>query len=335
MTATLERPPLPGAGSDRRGPVARIRRRRRPARPRPVWVEPPPGQKLFSTVLYLLGGAVFFLLVDLAFVSQLQHYVWQHNLYDTLRVSLAEGSVPVSPLDHTGATTAAGTPLALLRAPGVGIEGEVVVEGSAAAQTATGIGHRRDTVLPCQPGTSVLMARSGAYGGVGQRWKALRTGDSLTVQTGQGTCTYTVMGRRMPGDTAPPPPTGTAGRLVLTTAAGTPFMPTEVLRIDAELASDPFDRPATAIPSTAVPGSEAAMGSQLRLVLDGEPGVDLALLFGIVLLLEPVIAAGIGAVWAWRRWGRWQTWLVAAPVIGTLGLLIATSVNQWFLPNLL
>lgn len=335
MTATLDRPLPSTAGADGGGPVAPARVRRRAPRPRAVWVDPPAGQKMFSTVLYLLGGTVFFLLANLTLVSQVEHYVWQHNAYNTLRVSLADGSVPVSPLDYTGAVTPAGTPLAVLRAADIGISDEVIVEGSAAAQTAVGIGHRRDSVLPCQSGTSVLMARSGAYGGIGQKWKSLRAGDTFTVQTGQGTCTYAVMGQREAGDTAPSPPTGEDGRLVLTTAAGLPFMPTEVLRIDAELISDAFDRPSQAVPTSALPGSDAAMGSQLRLALDAKPGVDLGLLFGIVLLLEPLIAGGIGAVWTWRRWGRWQTWLVATPVLGTLGLLVATSINEWFLPNLL
>jgi hypothetical protein len=45
------------------------------------------------------------------------------------------------------------------------------------------------------------------------------------------------------------------------------------------------------------------------------------------------IAAGVLA-WCKQRWGRWQTWIVAVPVMGFLGLSIADQVSR-LLPNIM
>lgn len=298
------------------------------------WVPAPAGQQFLSMVLYMAGFAVFFLLANLLVVSPLEHYATQHKLYSELRLSLAEGSAPVNSLTIKGTPTKAGTPIAVMKAPKIGIGQEVIVEGSGAAQTAQGIAHRRDTVYPCQIGSSVLMARDGAYGGVGEKWKKLQPGATFSITMGQGSCTYRVLDQRQEGDFAPAPPTGTQGRLVLTTATGLPFMPTGVTRVDAQLVTDGFKHAETSVPSAAVPATEQAMGSQLRAAIKGDSGIDLATPFGMILLLEVLVAAGIGAAWAWKRWGRWDTWIVATPVIFTVGLLIARSATIWFLPNL-
>ncbi|WP_202565840.1 sortase [Agreia sp. COWG] len=275
-----------------------------------------------SLLLAMVSVVIIFLLANLVVVSQVQHYAGQANLFSELRLSLAEGSAPVQPTGVDGQIVSPGTPVAVMFAPVVGVSREVIVEGTSSGQTMIGAGHRRDTVLPCQVGASVVMARSGGYGGVGSAWAKLTPGDEFTVTTGQGSCTYTVRGQRMAGDDAPAAPTGRQGRITLTTAYGVPFMPTEVLRIDADLTSDAFDRPVTAFPPGSLPESEAAMG------------VDTSNLFALVLLLELLIAVAIGATYLWRRWGKWHTWIVVAPVAVTTGLLTATSIN-YLLPNLL
>lgn len=262
------------------------------------------------------------LILNLLVISQVQHYAWQNALYGELRLHLAEGSVPVGPADIEGMPVAVGTPLALFQAPGIGVGREVIVEGNAPAQTMQGIGHLRSTALPCQVGTSVLMARSGAYGGIGSAWAALQPGQQFSVTMGQGSCTYEVIGSRHAGDPSPPLPVAREGRVILTTAAGTRFLPDGVLRVDAKLVTDAFDRPAIVLPDASLPASERALG------------VDDSGAFGLVLLLELLLAAAIGVTWLWKRWGRWQAWIVGVPVIGALGLLTATNVN-YFLPNLL
>jgi sortase A len=291
-------------------------------RPRAVWIDPSAGAQAGSMLLAMISGTVLFLLINLVLVSQLQHYTTQQALHSELRLSLAEGSTPVAPTGRNGKLVPAGTPLAVMSAGSVGIAGEVIVEGTASAQTMTGIGHRRDTVLPCQDGSSVLMARSGSYGGIGSAWERLQKGDQFSFTMGQGKCTYEVEDSRSPGDKAPAAPTGKEGMLTLTTASGLPFMPTEVARIDAKLIGKSYERPAVSFPPGSLPSAEDAMGS------------DTSNLFALVLLLEALVAIAIGGTWLWRRWGRWQTWIVIAPVAFTFCLLTATNVN-YLLPNLL
>ena len=53
----------------------------------------------------------------------------------------------------------------------------------------------------------------------------------------------------------------------------------------------------------------------------------------LVFWLEALVAAAVASVWAARRWGRWQTWLVAMPV-ATAALWGATGSMLRLLPNL-
>ncbi|SDZ45196.1 sortase family protein [Herbiconiux ginsengi] len=312
MTTVPRTPLLPGPGTAFAGA----------ARPRVVRLEPDAGAVTISRVLQMISIVLLVLVVDIVAISQVQHYAWQNSLYQDVRLHLAEGSVPTGPAGADGQVVAPGTPLAVFRAAELGIDHEVIVEGTASAQTMQGIGHLRSTALPCQVGTSVLMARASAYGGIGGAWSRLVPGQRFSVTMAQGACTYEVMGSRLAGDQAPPFPIGREGRLILTTASGAPFMPDGVLRIDTKLVTDAFDRPPLVLPDAALPASERAMGA------------DSSGAFGLLLLLEVLVAAALGATWLWKRWGRWESWIVAVPVIATIGLLAATNVNS-FLPNLL
>ncbi|WP_445996524.1 sortase [Okibacterium fritillariae] len=295
----------------------------KPPRTKTPRVDAPAQQRVLALILTMISATILALLANLVLISPIQNYASQKSLFSELRLSLAEGSAPTGPVDENGQLIPPGTPLAVFAAPSVGLPQEVVVEGTASAQTMLGIGHRRDTVLPCQVGTSVLMARASSYGAAGSGFQALKQGDRFGVTTSQGACSYEVIGIRMAGDTAPPPVTGREGRLTLTTAAGAPFMPTEVYRVDARLVSDGFDRPAVAIPTAALPPAEAAMGT------------DSSNLFGLVLLVQLLVALGFALAWLWRRWGRGRTWLVGFPPVLAVGLLAASAITQWLIPNLL
>lgn len=304
-------------------PVPPLPVRPGPQAPAADWgEEAPPGAQAVSVSLTILCALLLALLVNLTGISQLEHLTSQAHLYSKLRLTLAEGSTPVSPVTASGQVVPLGTPVAVLRAPTVGISREVIVEGSGAGQTMEGIGHRRDTVLPCQVGSSVLMARSGAYGGVGAAFARMQNGDRFTVTMGQGTCTYQVSGRRVAGDPAPPPPTGRGGALTLVTATGYPFAPTGVLRVDATLVSKSFDSPAVVFPPGSLPASEQAMG------------VDTSQLFPLVMLAEALVALAVGAVWLGRRWGAMQTFIVlTAPLLACL--FLTAHFLDYLLPNLI
>ncbi|GAB4100953.1 sortase [Sinomonas halotolerans] len=313
------------------------RRRVRPVRrPRPGAVPPPstrpkkpsvgrapvaPWRMLLSMVLTMLATVITLQLINLVGVSPLLHATAQERLYEELRLSLSEGSAPLGQTTFDGALVAPGTPLALLSIPDIGVR-EVVVEGTASAQTMLGAGHRRDTPLPGQTGTSVLMGRSGAYGGVFRSLHDLAPGSRFTLTTGQGEAAFEVMGLRRAGDQAPPAPLPTEGRLTLITADGPAFMPEDVLRVDAKLVSKPFEKAAPVLVPGSLPGAEQAMGQ------------DTTNLFTLVLCLQLLILVSVAAVWSWTRWGRRETWLVFVPALTAAGLITGTNVN-FLLPNLL
>jgi sortase A len=271
-----------------------------------------------SAVLTLVSVVLVVFLAHLTIVSQLQHYTAQHRLYGELRLSLAEGSTPLGQLDVNGDLVRAGTPVALLDIPELGVH-EVVVEGSSSAETKIGVGHRRDTPLPGQAGTAVLAGRRAAYGGVFRDLGRLRAGDVLTVRTGQGLARYRVLGVRT-GATQVSPLEEGEGRLTLMTASGRPFQPTGVLRVDAELTSTTFPRPT--VVTSVVSGPDKALA--------GDPGSAFALSW----LLELLVLVAVGAVWAWKRWGRWPTWIVFTPVLAVTAFACADRACD-LLPNLI
>jgi sortase A len=285
-------------------------------------LEAPPIRESIGLVLRMVSIVLGIFIVNLLLVSQVEHAFSQNALYQQLRLQLAQGSTPVSPLLNTGRPVPAGTPVALMSAMDVGIGHEVVVDGSSSSQTMAGVGHRRDSVLPCQAGTAVLLGRESAYGGIGMAWAHLQKGQLVSFTTGQGHCDYQVTGLRYPGDDAPPPPGAKQGALVLTTATGWPFMPSQVLRIDARLLGPAKNAPNVRVGSSVLPASEQPMAD------------DPSQFYPFVLLLELVAVAVLATVWLWKRWGRLKTWLVAAPVLVALSLVTATSATL-LLPNLI
>lgn len=290
--------------------------------PEQRWVEPTAGQRMASFSLSMISGLLLMLLLNLMLVSQWQQATSQVHLYGELRLSLAEGAAPVSPVTSSGQLLALGTPVALMDAPSVGVTNQVVVEGSSSAQTMLGVAHRRNTVMPCQVGTSVLLARAASYGGIGGEWAKLQKGDHFNFTMGQGTCTYQVSGRRVAGAKAPTPPTGREATITLVTASGLPFAPTGVQFIDATLVGNAYDNSGVAIPTGALPASEQPMG------------VDTGQLFPLTMLMESLVAIALIGTWLWRRWSPMKTWIAVTPLALALLLLTAQCINL-LLPNLI
>ncbi|MBL1081666.1 sortase [Streptomyces actinomycinicus] len=271
---------------------------------------------LLSLAALLLGCTVQLLLL-----SGIQQHSAQHAAFDELRRQLALGTAPVAQTDQQGALLGPGTPVALIDVPELGLS-QVVLEGTDSTVLTGGPGHRRDTPMPGQSGTSVLMGRAAAYGGPFGHLADLAEGDTFTVTTGQGKARYQVIGVRRAGDPAPAPPATGKGRLVLVTATGTRFMPDGVLRVDADLVSAPFQTPAAVIRAGTLPDSEEPLARPSEVP------------WPLVMWLQALLLASVAAVWTWHRWGRHQTWLVLAPVIAVLGLRVATHATE-LLPNLL
>jgi sortase A len=280
------------------------------------------GHFVFSTAVLILGAALLGFAAWLAVGSQLYYDRVQHDDYATFRAELAQATAPTGPTNPASPQEllAAGTPVAVLSIPEIGLNA-VVLEGTSSEVLEGGPGHLRDTQLPGQAGYSEIFGRRAAYGGPFARLSSLYPGAIFKVTTGQGVTEYKVIDLRRAGDVVPQLTPG-KGRLVLATADGPPFAPTGVLRIDADTVSAPKPAPAMIVTTAEIGSGELALGTEsiawVPLVLWGQ---------GLVL-------AAAGVSWLGARWGRWQTWTVAVPVLGYFGLAVADQVAR-LLPNLM
>lgn len=296
-----------------------------PSRSAPLAALLKPGVSLVPQLargtLLTLAALLLGLTAQLVLLSPMQHRAAQQRAFDELREKLALGTAPVAQTDQNGHLLALGTPVAIIDIPRLHVH-QVVLEGTDSGVLADGPGHRRDTPLPGQAGTSVLMGRAAAYGGPFGDLGTLHQGDTFTVTTGQGKAAYRVLDLRWAGDPVPVPVAAGKGRLVLVTATGTPYLPSGLLRVDADLTSPTAQTPPATIQSGTLPKAEEPMASR-----SGIP-------WPMVMWLQALLLVSVAAVWAWHRWGRHQTWIVFAPVVAVLGLQVAGQVTQ-LLPNLL
>ncbi|MFJ7588124.1 sortase [Streptomyces sp. NPDC097617] len=271
-----------------------------------------PGLWAAGAALAILGALLLGFVAEVGPLGHLRHERDRRVGYAQLRDQLANATAPVGP-------TKVGEPVALLAIPQIGVR-EVVREATTAEVLASGPGHRRDTVLPGQPGTSILMGRQAGYGGPFGHIGDLERGETFTVTTGQGEHGYRVLGVRRAGDPQPVRPTGEAGLLTLMTADGTPYMPGGVLQVDAELVTPAQQFGGRA--SGRLPADEAPMAGQSSAWMP-------LILWGQALLLSAAALA-----WARVRWGRAHAWLVGFPVLAALGLAVSDQAAL-LLPNLL
>lgn len=315
---------------DRRGVVAVPERGNQPNEPSP-WGErsqpvsnPGTGGRgeyqLAGQMLAIVAVLTLSFLVELTGLGSLRHDHDQAQLAAQFRFELAQPIAPVGPLDDAGKPLVSGTPVALLDIPRLGLW-EVVVEGTSSGTLMSGPGHRRDTPLPGQAGTSVIAGRRAAYSGPFRSIDQLRAGDRFTVTTGQGKHTFTVLGVRRAGDPVPPALPRGRGRLTLLTTDGSALSPRDVLRVDADLVSEAQPRPAQ-LPSQALPTADAALAG------------DTSALWGVIGWSVVLLAAAVGTVWIRHRTGWWQAWVIGFPVLITLGLAVSDSIAA-LLPNLL
>ncbi|MFM1966251.1 MAG: hypothetical protein RL134_1976 [Actinomycetota bacterium] len=277
----------------------------------------------FLVISVLLAFAILCLgfLANLLIVSQLVHARDQEVLYSDFRSELANAIAPVGQTDVNGALLRPGAPVAVLEIPDLGMK-EVVVEGTTSTVTQSGPGHKRDTVLPGQPGTSVIYGRQAAFGGPFGQLEILQPGMTIVATTGQGPAEYRVVGVRRPGDPLPAPVAAGQGRLTLVTAMGPRFMPTDLLRVDADLVTPAQPAPPRVITAAALDPAEQAMA--------GDP----AGLVPLLLWLQLLLVVAVATVWLVIRWGKWQAWLVAAPIVFFAGIMASMSALR-LLPNLL
>ncbi len=277
---------------------------------------------VYGTALCTLAALVFGLLVDIGPIGDLRHDRDRETAYAAFRLDLAQGTAPVGQTDVNGKLLQLGRPVALLSIPQLGMT-EVVREGTTSGVLEQGPGHRRDTPMPGQAGTSVLMGRQSGFGGPFGHIGELRPSETFSLTTGQGKHqTYRVLDVRRAGDPVPPAPALGKGRLILITADGTPFMPSGTLLVDADLISTVQPAPARPLGGNDIGRSEGLMGT------------DPSAWMPLVLWGEALLLAAVALSLARVRWGRWQAWIVGVPVLLALGLAVSDQVAR-LLPNLI
>ena len=277
--------------------------------------------QLVRAVLVLVFVVSFALFIQLVLISSLQQSAAQGRAFDHFRAELATGTAPIGPTDSAGRELALGTSVAFIEIPSIGLK-QVIGQGTTAGVLFDGPGHRRDTPLPGQMGSSVIYGRRAAFGGPFDRIDELRQGAMIAVTTGQGAFEFRVLGVRREGQPAPAPlPTG-AARLQLVTADGRAFLPDGVLRVDADLVGTAVVGPARLVTASTLPDRERVMAG------------DTSTLWALALWIQALVGLALGLVWAWHRWGRAQGWVVFLPALVLVALSASGEVAR-LLPNLL
>jgi sortase A len=278
---------------------------------------------LVRTALVLVAVVSIGLVVQLAYVSRLQHHSAQVSLYNRFRGELALGTAPIGPCGKDACSRvhrpiALGTPIALILIPSIGVS-QVVVEGTTGSVLADGPGHYRSTVFPGGAGTSVILGRKAAYGGPFGQIADLHKGATISVVTQVGTSVFKVADIRSGGTEERRAP-ATRARLTLGTASGTPFVPSGVVWVDADKVGPALAsfRPAV----HTVPDSEKPLG------------LDTGTLWALALWAAALVALFAAAVWTWRRRGHAQAWIVFTAPLVLVWMSVVDQIAR-LLPNLL
>ncbi len=298
-----------------------------PAQPDPAPARPrkprSAAHQVISTALLIFAATLLGFGVYLGYLSDLRFDRAQLTAYADFRTQLAQATAPVGPTvpGDPHQLLALGAPVAVLAIPALNVK-DVVFEGTTGAVLQSGPGHLRDSVFPGQAGISEIMGRAATYGGPFGRLFELNPGDTITVTTGQGVSRFRVLDVRRAGDPEPPVLGSGKGRLELVTADGPQFLPTGVLRVDADQVTPTQPAAGLVLTHATLPPEENPLA--------GDP----AAWFPLVLWGQALVAAAVLITWARIRWGRWQVWIVAVPVLGFFGLAGANQASD-LLINLL
>ncbi|GAA1760601.1 sortase [Nocardioides hankookensis] len=290
-------------------------------RPRPPAPTAPPGPAdntaaVLSSAFTMVAIVCLWAAVQMLFLSSVSQNRAQDLLYDQFRHEMGGATAPLGPVVPVG------DPVAVITIPSIGLE-QVVVEGTASGDLLVGPGHRRDTALPGQVGSSVVYGRAATYGAPFADLTELALGDKVVVAMGQGRKVFRVNDVRRAGDPLPQPVAEGGARLTLVTAEGSgrlgALAPESVVYVDAD-AKKGFPAPSGRAP--AVPQSEQSMeGDSSALPL-------------LALCLALLLAVTLGVIAARQRWSTALVWVVATPLVIALSW-VTTDVVMRLLPNLI
>jgi sortase A len=241
-----------------------------------------------GVALTLLGVFILGFLAYLYGFSGIGEARAQTTLYPTLRIELGNQVAPL------GATTP-GAPVAILTIPSIGIADMIVVEGTTPENLALGPGHLRNTPMPGQAGVAEIFGRRATFGAPFSRLLQLRSGDKITVTTGQGHASYTVVAR---GDSTHLVEDPAPNRLLLVTACSA-YAPTAYCYLDADLTSAAQQNP-----------GGLPLITQAETPLSGDSGALVLTLIWAMALLAVSAAGTIAAA----RWSPRLAYLAAMPL---------------------
>ena len=272
----------------------------------------PPAFAIAVSALLAASVLAFWGWFYLRVLSSVQEHRAQHELLATFNERLAAFTAPI------GGTIAQGAPVATLRIPSLRINNLVVVEGTTSADTEAGPGHRRDTPLPGETGTSYIFGRDTSFGAPFSRIGTMKKGAVLFATTGDGTFAYRVDAVRRAGDPLSAFQTGSA-RLTLVTSEGGRAGSRQVVYVDATLQGTPGQANA--------PAPVPLLAAERQ--MSGDPGAWLT----ISVLLEGLAVVAVAGAWLRVRWGVWPVVLVGAPLM-LAGLWSLSSAASQVLPNI-
>jgi sortase A len=273
---------------------------------------PRPGRERSDAATVVSHGlAAFSLLVAamIAFLfvfSGLAEARAQVGLRRSFESAIADLKAPI------GGAISNGVPVAEIDVKAIGLH-RIVVQGTTSGALRSGPGHLRQSPLPGQQGNAVVIGRRAAYGGAFRRISSLTKGDRIDMTTGEGHFTYIVdTVRRVAADDGSELVSTGTNQLTLVTS-DPPFLATRRLVVTSHLVGKAF-----------APSADPTPVTRAELGLAGETNAVLPL----VLWLEALLIAAIGATWLWRRWARWSAYVVSVPVLIAVTWLVFENLTK-------
>ncbi|WP_344422578.1 class E sortase [Amycolatopsis minnesotensis] len=204
-----------------------------------------------------------------------------------------------------------GTPVAVMEFPTLALH-QVVLEGVAPGQTASGPGHVPGTSGLGQPGNAAIAGRFSGYGAPFAKLAELRPGNEIVIATTQGKSVYRVTGtaERPLDEGEDYGKTGDDRLTLVTSTSWWPLAAETATVVTATLEGKPF--------------SPAPQNGKAD-AQDGRSG-DTSAWAMLVLALGGFTAVAVGATWLYRRWRLVSTYVLTAPAMLTLAALAAIAL---------
>lgn len=267
---------------------------------------PAPGRKKFTPVLVTGLGLLILAFLLYEFVgSNLVHSRAQRVLVREFSDSLSLQKAP---------QIKAGDPLGILTIPALKLK-VAVLEGTTPSDLERGAGHFRGTVQPGGQGNVVLAGRRTTFGSPFRSLDELAPDDEIVVSTRRGIFSYYVNEIRVVKPGEPDVVTATTDNRLTLVTSHPAFVASSRLAVIAELDGDPVQAP--------VQGGPVVVGRD-EMGLSG----DSSAIGPLILLVEFLGVLGVVAFFAYRKRSGRVVYLIAAPILILLVLMVFDQLNR-------